>query len=241
MSAPISSFAVSRSWQMAPIGRPYMPSTAVTRGAMPRHLHLSRILAAIFCDAWAEASARIINSLIFCDENGIIVWQDFAMACADYPCDERFEAMIREEATAVVREYRHHPSIILWSGDNEVDQSVYLRRGCTTPPSHNSITRKILPYVVERNDLARPYLQALPITPMPLPPQATSPPRSIFGVRATTTRAFNISNAPRTLSANAAITASPHPHSSNTAHGFANIKPSAAFAIGRSFDRIGKF
>lgn len=97
----------------------------------------------------------------FCDENGVMVWQDFSMACANYPCDERFEAIIREEATAVIREYRRHPSIILWSGDNEVDSCVYYKR-TNTPPSHNTITRKLLPYVVERNDDSRPYLISSP-------------------------------------------------------------------------------
>lgn len=84
------------------------------------------------------------------------------MACFDYPCDEKMEAAIREEATAIVREYRHHPSIVLWSGDNEVDECVYVKRIKTIPPSHNTLTRKILPQVIERNDVARPYLASSP-------------------------------------------------------------------------------
>ena len=98
----------------------------------------------------------------FCDENGIMVWQDFSMACFNYPCDEKMEIAIREEATAIVREYRHHPSIVLWSGDNEVDECVYIKRVKTTPPSHNTLTRKILPNVVERNDVNRPFLASSP-------------------------------------------------------------------------------
>lgn len=98
----------------------------------------------------------------FCDENGIMVWQDFSMACFNYPCDEKMETAIREEATAIVREYRHHPSIILWSGDNEVDECVYIKRVKTVPPSHNTLTRKILPNVVERHDIGRPYLASSP-------------------------------------------------------------------------------
>lgn len=98
----------------------------------------------------------------FCDENGIMVWQDFSMACFNYPCDERMERMIREEATAIVREYRHHPSIILWSGDNEVDTSVRKKRHYKLPTSTNTLTRKILPNVIERNDLGRPYLASSP-------------------------------------------------------------------------------
>ena len=91
-----------------------------------------------------------------------MVWQDFAMACFNYPCDEKMENAIREEATAIIRAYRHHPSIVLWSGDNEVDECVYIKRVKTIPPSHNTLTRKILPNVVERNDVNRPFLASSP-------------------------------------------------------------------------------
>ncbi|MBQ9761304.1 MAG: hypothetical protein IJW16_08155 [Clostridia bacterium] len=98
----------------------------------------------------------------FCEENGIMVWQDFAMACFNYPCDERMEKALLEEATAIVREYRHHPSIILWSGDNEIDACVRKKRNYLLPTSTNTLTRRILPHVVERNDIGRPYLASSP-------------------------------------------------------------------------------
>ena len=98
----------------------------------------------------------------FCDENGIMVWQDFSMACFNYPCDEKMEEAIREEATSIIREYRHHPSIILWSGDNEVDQSVHRKKHYVLPTSTNTLTRKVLPEVIERNDIGRPYLASSP-------------------------------------------------------------------------------
>jgi beta-mannosidase len=91
-----------------------------------------------------------------------MVWQDFSMACFNYPCDEKMENAIREEATAIVREYRHHPSIILWSGDNEIDVCVRKKRAYSLPTSTNTLTRKILPYVIERNDIGRPYLASSP-------------------------------------------------------------------------------
>lgn len=95
----------------------------------------------------------------FCDRNGVMVWQDFAMACATYPQDDEFAEMLRREATSVVREYRNHPSIILWSGDNEVDQFVFYRG---IKPSANRLTREVLPEVVFRNDRGRPYLESSP-------------------------------------------------------------------------------
>ena len=95
----------------------------------------------------------------FCDKNGVMVWQDFSMACHPYPQDEAFLETIRREATAIIRLYRQHPSIILWSGDNENDA---LMQNSHTAPSKNRITREILPQVVASEDAGRPFLASSP-------------------------------------------------------------------------------
>lgn len=95
----------------------------------------------------------------FCDRHGIMVWQDFAMACNSYPQTEKFYESIRREATFIVREYRHHPSIIVWSGDNEID---CMHAWCGVNPEGNKITREVLPSVVYANDVGRPYLESSP-------------------------------------------------------------------------------
>ncbi len=95
----------------------------------------------------------------FCDENGIMVWQDFSMACCQYPIDDEFCRMMKEEAESVVKKLRNHPSIVLWSGDNECDQARYYR-GLNA--DDNKITREILPQAVKTNDVKRPYLASSP-------------------------------------------------------------------------------
>ncbi len=95
----------------------------------------------------------------FCDRNGIMVWQDFSMACAIYPQDARFITLLRNEAESVVRKLRQHPSIILWAGDNEVD---IMSMGFGINPSGNRLTREILPQVIHENDKYRPYLPSSP-------------------------------------------------------------------------------
>ena len=95
----------------------------------------------------------------FCDENGVMVWQDFAMACGNYPQDETFCRQFYRESESVIREFRHHPSIILWSGDNEVDE---LKFGMGVAPSGNKLTRQVLPEAVSRNDVSRPYMASSP-------------------------------------------------------------------------------
>jgi beta-mannosidase len=95
----------------------------------------------------------------FCDRNGIMIWQDFSMACHVYPETEAFKRKIKEEATAVVKKLRNHPSIILWAGDNEIDQMMF---NLGILPSKNAISRRWLPDVVNGHDPFRPYLASSP-------------------------------------------------------------------------------
>ena len=48
-----------------------------------------------------------------CDEAGIMVWQDFNMACAIYPKDDAFLAALEKEARAIVPRLRNHASLAL--------------------------------------------------------------------------------------------------------------------------------
>jgi beta-mannosidase len=54
-----------------------------------------------------------------CDELGILVWQDFMFACASYPTYPAFLASVETEARQNMRRLRHHPSVVLWCGNNE--------------------------------------------------------------------------------------------------------------------------
>ena len=54
-----------------------------------------------------------------CDELGILVWQDFILACGSYPITPEFRRSFHEEATYNIKRLRHHPSIALWCGNNE--------------------------------------------------------------------------------------------------------------------------
>ncbi|XP_055010785.1 beta-mannosidase [Boleophthalmus pectinirostris] len=54
-----------------------------------------------------------------CDQMGIMVWQDFMFACALYPTEKNFIQSVREEVIQQVQRLKSHPSIIVWSGNNE--------------------------------------------------------------------------------------------------------------------------
>lgn len=55
-----------------------------------------------------------------CDRLGILVTQDFLMACGHYPEDDTaFIAQLQKETAFAARTLRNHPSLVWWSGDNE--------------------------------------------------------------------------------------------------------------------------
>jgi beta-mannosidase len=54
-----------------------------------------------------------------CDEFGILVWQDFMFACGIYPAWPELLKSIDTEARANIKRLRHHPSIVIWAGNNE--------------------------------------------------------------------------------------------------------------------------
>jgi beta-mannosidase len=54
-----------------------------------------------------------------CDELGILVWQDFMFGCGNYPAFSEILASIKDEAIANLKRIRHHPSIVIFAGNNE--------------------------------------------------------------------------------------------------------------------------
>ena len=58
-----------------------------------------------------------------CDRHGILVWQDFIFSCSVYPLnDTDFLENVRQEVVENIRRLRHHASLVLWCGNNEMEQ-----------------------------------------------------------------------------------------------------------------------
>jgi beta-mannosidase len=58
-----------------------------------------------------------------CDSLGIYVWQDFMFAGGMYPADAAFLQNIKSEVKYQIERLRHHPCIILWCGNNEIEEA----------------------------------------------------------------------------------------------------------------------
>ena len=55
-----------------------------------------------------------------CDEMGIMIWQEFPLACNEYPDDDAYLRVLEKEARAIIRRLRTHPCLSLYCGGNEL-------------------------------------------------------------------------------------------------------------------------
>lgn len=117
----------------------------------------------------------------WCDANGVLVWQDFSLACARYPQTEPFISMIEHEAEAVVRRLRGHASLMLWCGSNETDDSFADDR---IDPWTDAITREVLPRVVRLHDWCTPYVPSSPLLTSDPEQRERVPEQHLWGARA---------------------------------------------------------
>jgi beta-mannosidase len=99
-----------------------------------------------------------------CDEMGLMVWQDFMYACAQYPDElDWFAALATDEARSVITTLRNHPSIVIWCGNNENNWG-FVDWWHTGVPKYegNWIYRELLPQVCAELDPSRPYWVSSP-------------------------------------------------------------------------------
>ena len=71
--------------------------------------------------AWGGGYYESDDFYELCDELGIMVWQDFMFGGEMVPGNLEFQQNVREEVTQQVKRLRDHPSLTLWSGNNELE------------------------------------------------------------------------------------------------------------------------
>ncbi len=109
-----------------------------------------------------------------CDQNGILIWQDFMFACAMYPGDTMFLNNVKQEAEQQIKRLRHHPCLALWCGNNEVDegwhnwgwQKQYNYSKADSAKIWNDYQKlfhKILPDAVKTYDAKTAYVSSSPM------------------------------------------------------------------------------
>ena len=125
---------------------------------------------------WGGGMYASEDFLDACDEYGLLVWQDFCFACASYDLTPEFDANIREEFRQNIKRMRSHPSMGLWSGNNEMemffamsmrydpehkDPRGYIRKASQVP-DYFAMYEYILPRMVMEYDPQTPYIPSSP-------------------------------------------------------------------------------
>lgn len=146
------------------MGTNWVPADALHSNADNRRGKLLTYLDDLGCNmvrVWGGGIYEPDEFYEFCDEHGILVWQDFMMACGTYPQDEWFQKEFRIEVDQVVKRLRNHPCIALWSGDNECDYFT-VAHNARINLEGNLLTRKVIPETLYMHDPNRYYLPSSP-------------------------------------------------------------------------------
>ncbi|MBU2662046.1 glycoside hydrolase family 2 protein [Actinoplanes bogorensis] len=104
------------------------------------------------------------------DEMGFLVQQDFLFACAAYPEEEPFRSEIEAEARENVVRLASHPSLLVWTGNNE---NLWGHEDWDWKPALNGRTwgagfyYDLLPRIVGELDPTRPYWPGSPYSGNP--------------------------------------------------------------------------
>ncbi len=100
----------------------------------------------------------------YCDEHGIMVWQDFMTGCSMFPQSDAYAKATHEEVLNIVLRYRNRASLVLWSGNNENDGAPSWRLGkrLARDPNKDRNSRVTIPHILWEFDVTRPYLPSSP-------------------------------------------------------------------------------
>ena len=121
-----------------------------------------------FLRVWGGGLYESDDFYELCDEHGILVWQEFIFACGRYPGnDEAFYQDIEHEATYQIRRLAHHPSLVAWCGNNEMEWITWTfdgwKKGAVCPDF--AIFHHLLPLLLHAEDVARYYQPSSPLSP----------------------------------------------------------------------------
>lgn len=100
-----------------------------------------------------------------CDRYGLLVWQDFMFACANYELTEEMENTVKAEAEDQIKRLRHHACLALWCGNNEIEMAWVdwdIPEDNKLRSDHTRLFEQLLPRQVETHDPQTDYWPSSP-------------------------------------------------------------------------------
>ena len=101
----------------------------------------------------------IVNKESFfdiCDEAGMLVWQEFPLACNNYTDDAGYLKVLEQEARSIIKRVQKHACLALWSGGNELFNS-------WSGMTEQSLALRLLNSVCYQMDPQTPFIYTSPL------------------------------------------------------------------------------
>ena len=105
---------------------------------------------------WGGAGRAKRSFYELCDRYGIMLWQEFMLACNNYVGTPEYMAVLESEASAIIKDLRCHPSLVFWCGGNELFNS-------WSGMDEQSHPLRLLNKLCFELDYQRPFLYTSPI------------------------------------------------------------------------------
>ena len=95
----------------------------LTADRLHEQLNLARVANMNMLRCWGGAPVMKNAFFDLCDELGIMIWQEFPLACNRYEGIPQYLATLDRESKSIITRLREHPSVVLWCGGNELFNS----------------------------------------------------------------------------------------------------------------------
>lgn len=105
---------------------------------------------------WGGAGLPKESFYEICDEKGMLIWQEFMLACNEYIEKESYMKTLESEASAIIKKFRHHPALAFWCGGNELFNS-------WSGMDDQSLPLRLLNKLCFELDAKRPFLYTSPL------------------------------------------------------------------------------
>ncbi len=108
---------------------------------------------------WGGASFCKRSFYELCDQKGIMVWQEFMLACNAYPNDKKYLSVLESEAVTMIKALRHHACVVMWCGGNELFNG-------WSGMNDQALPLRLLGSLCYQLDPEKPYLMTSPLEGM---------------------------------------------------------------------------
>lgn len=108
---------------------------------------------------WGGAGVCKPEFYDLCDRAGILVWQEFMLACNNYIGTPEYLRVLEQEGTSIIKALRRHPCLAFWCGGNELFNS-------WSGMDDQSLPLRLLNKLCYEHDPMRPFMMTAPLEGM---------------------------------------------------------------------------